>query len=174
MKILSKLTLKNLSLNKTRTAVTIIGIMLSTALIMVVAGMMSSLQQTSIAQEINYSGNYEFALGDTNAEFINEIRPNRDVDEIYVQAELGCAKAPNPKNENRPYINITGLSKNCFESGFNIVLEDGRFPENDSDVILTKDALKNYDPNLKVGDKITLDVGTRVASNGEIISDTAR
>lgn len=174
MKILSKLTLKNLSLNKTRTAVTIIGIMLSTALIMVVAGMMSSLQQTIIEQEINYSGNYEFALSDTNAEFINEIRPNRDVDEIYVQAELGCAKAPNPKNENRPYINITGLSKNCFESGFNIVLEDGRFPENDSEVILTKDALKNYDPNLKVGDKITLDVGTRVASNGEIISDTAR
>ena len=39
MKILNKLTVKNLKLNKSRTIVTIIGIMLSCALIMVVAGM---------------------------------------------------------------------------------------------------------------------------------------
>lgn len=37
MKLLNKLTLKNLRLNKVRTAVTIVGIMLSAALITVVS-----------------------------------------------------------------------------------------------------------------------------------------
>lgn len=39
MKLLNKLTLKNLRLNKVRTIVTIVGIMLSAALITVVSGM---------------------------------------------------------------------------------------------------------------------------------------
>lgn len=48
MKLLNKLTLKNLRLNKVRTAVTIIGIMLSAALITVVSGMALSGRQTMI------------------------------------------------------------------------------------------------------------------------------
>lgn len=48
MKLLNKLTLKNLRLNKVRTAVTIVGIMLSAALITVVSGMALSGRQTMI------------------------------------------------------------------------------------------------------------------------------
>ena len=59
MKILNKLTVKNLKLNKSRTIVTIIGIMLSCALIMVVAGMAASAQQTKVNLQINVTGNYD-------------------------------------------------------------------------------------------------------------------
>ena len=48
MNILNKLTIKNLKLNKKRTIVTIIGIMLSTALICAVAGMVSSFMATLV------------------------------------------------------------------------------------------------------------------------------
>ena len=48
MNILNKLTKKNLLLNKKRTIVTIIGIMLSTALVCAVAGLVTSAQQTFI------------------------------------------------------------------------------------------------------------------------------
>lgn len=48
MKLLNKLTLKNLRLNKVRTIVTIVGIMLSAALITVVSGMALSGRQTMI------------------------------------------------------------------------------------------------------------------------------
>ena len=60
MKILNKLTVKNLKLNKSRTIVTIIGIMLSCALIMVVAGMAASAQQTMVNLQINITGNYVY------------------------------------------------------------------------------------------------------------------
>ena len=171
MNILNKLTLKNLKLNKTRTIVTIIGIMLSTILIMSVAGMTTSMQQTMIADQINFTGDQELYFKNTNSEFIEKINTNRDVQEVYVQSELGCAVAPNARNEYRPYINLVGLTKNSFENGFNIKLSEGRFPENENEVIVTVDSLVSYDSDLKVGDKITLDLGTRIASNGEVLSD---
>ena len=48
MNVLNKLTKKNLLLNKKRTVVTIIGIMLSTALVCAVAGLVTSAQQTFV------------------------------------------------------------------------------------------------------------------------------
>ena len=57
MKILNKLTLKNLKLNKKRTIVTIIGIILATALICAVAGMVSSMQATLIENAKENNGN---------------------------------------------------------------------------------------------------------------------
>ena len=71
MKILNKLTLKNLRLNKSRTLVTVIGIMLSTALITFVAGIASSAQQTLINLQIYSGGDYEYRFsGNVNNENI--------------------------------------------------------------------------------------------------------
>ena len=58
MKVLNKFTIKNLKLNKKRTIVTIIGIMLSTALICGVAGLVCSFQKTLINGEKKFDGNY--------------------------------------------------------------------------------------------------------------------
>ena len=57
MSILNKLTIKNLKLNKRRTIVTIIGIILSVALICAVASMVSSFRESLIRFEINKDGN---------------------------------------------------------------------------------------------------------------------
>lgn len=62
MKLLNKLTLKSLRLNKVRTIVTIVGIMLSAALITVVSGMALSGRQTMIDGQTEWSGNYDVAL----------------------------------------------------------------------------------------------------------------
>ena len=56
MNILNNLTTKNLKLNKKRTIVTIIGIMLSVALICAVAGMVTSFQATLINIAITDGG----------------------------------------------------------------------------------------------------------------------
>ena len=64
MKVLSKLTIKNLYLNKKRTIATIIGIMLSTALICGVAGLVSSFQKTLINAAIDLEGNYHTTFHD--------------------------------------------------------------------------------------------------------------
>ncbi|CCZ17472.1 putative uncharacterized protein [Clostridium sp. CAG:780] len=57
MNLLNKLTTKNLKLNKKRTVVTIIGIMLSIALITAVASMVVSFRKSYIEFEKETSGN---------------------------------------------------------------------------------------------------------------------
>jgi len=74
MKLLNKLTLKNLRLNKVRTIVTIVGIMLSAALITVVSGMALSGRQTMIDGQKTWSGNYDVALDIIDTAKIDKIR----------------------------------------------------------------------------------------------------
>ena len=56
MNILNKITIKNIKLNKKRNIGTIIGILLSTALICAVAGMVTSFHQTLVQNAINETG----------------------------------------------------------------------------------------------------------------------
>lgn len=62
MDLLNKLTIKNLKLNKKRTTVTIIGIMLSVALITAVATMYSSAIKSLINYETYHKGNFHIAF----------------------------------------------------------------------------------------------------------------
>ncbi len=166
MKILNKLTLKNLRLNKTRTIVTVIGIILSTALICVVAGMATSGQQTLITAEIKWSGDYEAELSCDSPEKIDDIRANRNVKAAYLKQELGCAMLPGATDKNYPYIDIKAFDKAALNDCFSLDLKEGRFPENDSELVLSQSVIANSDSKFAVGDKITLDVGKRTDGRG--------
>ena len=60
MNILDKLTLKHLKMNKKRTIVTIIGILLSTALMVGIGLLLSTMRDFSIKSIIEYEGNHHF------------------------------------------------------------------------------------------------------------------
>lgn len=62
MNVLNNLTIKNLKLNKKRTIVTIVGIVLSVALICAVAGMVTSFQATLVNIAITDGGNRHLTI----------------------------------------------------------------------------------------------------------------
>ena len=64
MNILKKFTIQNLKLNKKRTIVTIIGIMLSTALVCAVSGMVSSTQKTLVNFMKESDGDFHVCFGE--------------------------------------------------------------------------------------------------------------
>lgn len=68
MNILNKFTIKSLKLNKKRTIVTIIGIMLSTALICGVAGLVSSFQNSLIDWARTNDGNYHVTFKNVSSD----------------------------------------------------------------------------------------------------------
>ncbi len=171
MKILNKLTLKNLKLNKTRTIVTIIGILLSTALVTVVAGMATSAQQTIINAEINIKGDYDMCINDFKSADVETIESNRNVKAVYVNDDLGCAYLPKAKLEKRPYINISAYSKDALTQCFNTSLKEGRYPENDRELLLSQDIIDSSDKSYNVGDTITLEIGSRHDIDGNILPD---
>lgn len=171
MKLLNKLTLKNLRLNKVRTAVTIIGIMLSAALITVVSGMALSGRQTMINGQTAWSGDYDVALDIIDNAVIETARSNRDVENAFYKERLGFSKATVADNAEYGYA-VTAISENAFDGCFKLSLEKGSFPTNSNEAVVTG-AFKNTDgKDVKIGDKITLELGVLKSTDGKVLGES--
>lgn len=171
MKLLNKLTLKNLRLNKVRTIVTIVGIMLSAALITVVSGMALSGRQTMIDGQTEWSGNYDVALDIIDTAKIDKIRQNRNVENAFYKERLGFSKATVADNAEYGYA-VTAISENAFDGCFKLRLEKGSFPTNSNEAVVTG-AFKNTDgKDVKVGDKITLELGVLKGTDGKVLGES--
>lgn len=171
MKLLNKLTLKNLRLNKVRTIVTIVGIMLSAALITVVSGMALSGRQTMIDAQAAWSGNYDVALDIIDTAKIDKIRQNRNVENAFYKERLGFSKATVADNAEYGYA-VTAISENAFDGCFKLKLEKGSFPTNSNEAVVTG-AFKNTDgKDVKVGDKITLELGVLKGTDGKVLGES--
>ena len=92
MKVLNELSVKDLKLNKKRSIVIIIGIILSTALICAVAGLITSFQQTFIETAKNSKGNYHAIFYNVPKEELKYIEENRNVKDYYLSEEIGFAR----------------------------------------------------------------------------------
>lgn len=79
MKILKRLAIKNLKMNRKRTVSTIIGIILSTALICGTATLVSSFQNTLVQNAINEMGYYHLKLSNLNNEEVRKVQEESEV-----------------------------------------------------------------------------------------------
>lgn len=170
MKLLNKLTLKNLRLNKVRTAVTIIGIMLSAALITVVSGMALSGRQTMIDGQTTWSGDYDVALDIIDNSVIETARNNRNVENAFYKESLGYARTKNADGETCDY-SVLAMSENTYGNCFKIDLIKGKFPTNSGEAVVTKSFKTQNGKDVKIGDKITLDVGVLTDKDGNVLDE---
>ena len=162
MNILNKLTIKNLKLNKKRTIVTIIGIILSVALICAVASMVSSFRESLIRFEINRDGNFHYEFSNIDSKTLKEIKNNRNFEKIYISKNIGYLKLDNSKNEDKPYAYLIAMNKITM-SNVSLNLIEGRFPSNDKEIVIPRHLKTNGRVDYKVGDTITLYLGDRVS-----------
>ena len=162
MNILDKLTIKNLKLNKKRTIVTIIGIILSVALICAVASMVSSFRESLIRFEINRDGNFHYEFSNVDSKKLKEIKNNRNFEKIYISKNVGYLKLDNSKNEDKPYAYLIAMNKITM-SNVSLNLIEGRFPSNDKEIVIPRHLKTNGRVDYKVGDTITLYLGDRVS-----------
>ena len=161
MNVLNKLVIKSLKLNKKRTIGTIIGIVLSVALICAVSSMVSSFRQTLVENAINESGYYHIELLNINDNDINKLKLNKDIKDINLVYKLGYSSIE--IDSTFPYIEIASMDKDSL-SNLSYELIEGRYPENDNEIVISnKVKLKG---TYKVGDVINLNVGDRVDGEG--------
>ena len=165
MNVLNKLTKKNLLLNKKRTIVTIIGIMLSTALVCAVAGLVTSAQQTFVNLIKNTDGDYHISFSNVPQEQQKYIIQNNAVDSYYTTKELGYSKFESIQNEDKPYIYVVAMNENAFDKGA-YKLTEGRMAQNENEIVIPQHLIDNGRVKINVGDKITLNVGTRELMDG--------
>ena len=152
MNILNKFTIKSLKLNKKRTIVTIIGIMLSTALICGVAGLVSSFQNSLIDWARTNDGNYHVTFKNVSSDKAQYVTENQKVKDYFLSSSLGWANLEGSKATNKPY---------------------GRLPQNPNEIIITESVLTGARVSLKIGDTITLNIGTRKSNDDYYLNDDA-
>lgn len=165
MNILKKLTLKSLKLNKKRTIVTIIGIILSTALICAVAGMITSVQKTLINYAKSHSGNYHVCFKNIPNDELKYIKENKNVQNYFLSKNVGYGKLEKVENEYKPYIFVMEYDKKGLEQG-GVTLLEGRMPENSNEIVIPEHLIKSGRINYTIGEKITLNLGKRQTKDG--------
>lgn len=155
MSILNRLTIKNLLLNKKRTIVTIIGIILSTALMVGIGLLFSSFQDLMIRDTIGYSGKYEAKYNDVDLIKLNDIK-NKNFTYFY-EKPIGFSKIES-SNEYKPYMYITSVNREYFDE---LKLIEGSFPKNENEVVISNHVITNGGLDYKVGDIVTFTYGSR-------------
>jgi putative ABC transport system permease protein len=170
MNILNKFTIKSLKLNKKRTIVTIIGIMLSTALICGVAGLVSSFQNSLIDWARTNDGNYHVTFKNVSSDKAQYVTENQKVKDYFLSSSLGWANLEGSKATNKPYLHVLAYDKKALEN-YGVVLTDGRLPQNPNEIIITESVLTGARVSLKIGDTITLNIGSRKSNDDYYLND---
>ena len=170
MNLLNKLTLKNLKLNKKRTIVTIIGIILSVALITAVTSMFFSAYHSIIKYETSIKGDFHYEFMNVKGKDLKTFENNRNIEEFSIVKNIGYANLTESKNEYKPYAYIKAFDNKAY-ANLAIKLISGRLPKNDSEIVIPSHLKTNGRVNYKVGDIITLEVGKRVQDGFELNQD---
>lgn len=161
MKILNRITVQNLKMNKKRTIVTIIGIALSVALICAVTSFAVSFQKAMVDREIKTSGNWHISINDIAQENLKYIENNVKVKQLAYNQEIGYVQLENSENENKPYGYIEALDETSLNN-MGLMLTEGRLPENENEILIPEHLEANGHVDYNIGDKITFDVGNRM------------
>lgn len=168
MNLMKTLTLKNLKLNRKRTIVTIVGIILATALLSALVTLVSSFQYSMIEYQKQKDGDFHVKFSGVKMSELSEFKNNRNIESTFETMGMGFAKLDGCKNEDKPYAYVMATDEAGFEKGcFNLI--EGRMAKNEDEIVIPRHLRTNGRIDIKVGDEITLDIGKRYDSSTESV-----
>ena len=159
MSVLSNVTAKTLKKNRVRTIVTIIGIILSTAMLTAVASIITSLHDFALRGTIVNGGNYHAFLEGCDAGRIEELRGDERVSMSAWAEYLGYANIGSA-NEDKPFLCVLGANDAFFDN-MPVKLIEGRLPENETEIVVSEHLDYNGGVKLDIGETIELKLGER-------------
>lgn len=165
MNALTKITLRNIKLNRKRAWVTIIGIMLATALIVVVADMAESFRSSMVEYEKAHSGDYHYCFYDVDPENLKYFEGNRNIEKLGYSVDLGYTELTGSRNEKKPYLYLKAMDESAMQVA-NVTLTEGRLPENDHEIVISDSIRTNGGVEYRVGDTIRLTNSNREDAKG--------
>lgn len=153
MNILRKLTLRDLKLNKKRTIGTLVGVILSCALIVVVLGMLVVLQNSIFKSQVNNNGYYHARINKIDENEIEKIKEKDYVSEVIVTNNIGSTYYDEDSNYTG---DIYSMNKETFDKlSYHII--EGEFPKNENELLINRSFMYQHD--LKVGDYYEMEIG---------------
>jgi len=147
--------------NKRRTLVTIIGVIISVAMVTAVTTLGASFLDLLKRQAISMDGEWHVVYKDVNKEQIEAIRSDEETKKLVLSSDLGYAPLEGSQNVYKPYLFVKAFSSDGFKQ-FPITLNEGRLPENENEIVISDSIESNGKVSLKIGDQLTLPVGNRM------------
>ena len=161
MNIFNKVTLQSLKKNRTRTIVTIIGIILSAAMICAVTTFASSIYNYALDNAIYVDGDWHGSAEDIDSKTYESIKDDSKIKSYVYAQQLGYSKIENCANENKPYIFVLGASDG-FDKMMPVHITSGKYPTSSSEIIIPEHLFENGGVELKIGDTLQLALGVRM------------
>lgn len=167
MNVFHKVALQSLKKNRTRTTVTIIGIILSAAMICAVTTFVSSMQNYAVSYAVYTSGDWHGAVYDARKSDLEKIRGAREISGYTYGQRLGYAKVDSI-NVFKPYLYVLGGQKERFFDRMPVYLTSGELPQNSNEMILPEHFVTEGGQSFQVGDTVTLELGRRMLNGSSM------
>ncbi|MEY8750099.1 ABC transporter permease [Alkalicoccobacillus gibsonii] len=159
MNIVNKLTIRHLKENKKRTLVTILGTIISAAMIMAVATIGVSYTDLLKKQAIENNGNWHVSYKDITTDQIDSLLQDEQTASLSLIEDRGYAELDDLMSSYKPYIWVRGMNDEAFTQ-FDVQLLEGRLPEAENELIVSS-SLKDEEVTWSIGDEVTLATGKR-------------
>ena len=168
MNVMKSFTLKSLKRNKKRTVVTVIGVIISAAMLTAVSVFFSSFVSLIQRDTIASDGNWHAEIQNVSAENVGVISSDKDVDKLFLSRDLGYAVLDGTVNDSKPYLFMRQYSDAGFEQMW-VKLLNGRLPQKDNEVIISETVENSAGVSFEIGDTLDLSLGDRVTNAGEAV-----
>ena len=165
MNVLNRVTWNNLKKNKTRTIVTIIGVILSAAMITAVTTFVSTMQDYMLRSVIAQDGEWHVRFNGLSPQDLSVIEAEERVKTYSYLYGLGYAALADSQNPDKPYLYIQAGSAESFDMRA-VHLVEGRLPQNENELVLPEHLRTNGGVTYAVGDTLTLEIGDRLDEEG--------
>ncbi|ODA39432.1 ABC transporter permease [Desulfosporosinus sp. BG] len=160
MNIINKLTLRHLKQNKRRTLVTILGVIISVAMVTAVATISVSFMELLQRQTIASEGEWHVLYQDVNKEQLAAVKNDEATKALVISRDRGFALLEGGQNKNKPYLFVKEDNAQGFEQ-FPIELSQGRLPKTNNEVVISEEIAENAKVDYEIGDRLELDIGKR-------------
>lgn len=171
MNIFNKIALQGLKKNRTRTIVTVIGVILSSLMITGVTTFGVSLLDYMAKGALLRYGNWYAAFLDADATFAQERMRDKEVSGTASFENIGYAALDGGQNPNKPYIFVAGFGQDAFDL-LPVSILSGRYPENGAEIMISAKLAADGGISCQVGDTIVLSVGSRMKDGEELTQIT--
>ncbi|WP_310602991.1 FtsX-like permease family protein [Anaerosporobacter sp.] len=162
MNIMNSLTWKHMKANKKRTIVTILGVIISVAMITAVST--AALTFTTYLQniQIKHEGAWHVRYNNVTQTQADTLLEELDEEFSFYTQIKGYSKWKDTSTVEKPYIYVEAYDKAAFDKLPMTVME-GRIPEQIGEIIVSKEIACNKERSYKIGDTITMEYGKRFA-----------
>jgi len=151
-----------MKLNKKRTLITILGVIISVAMVTAVSVIVFSLQAVRIRDTISSTGDWHILYKDVKLSDVAIIENDENTKSFMLSRDIGYAKLEASNNPNKPYVFVKAYNENAME-GMPIHLVEGRFPQTAGEIVVPAHLFADGEAKAKIGTQLTFDIGLRKA-----------